>query len=115
MTSENVDRKGLASLDELLSGVANEYRRATLRALEGTDDGSVDVDRLVDRLADRVDGASGRRLHVTLHHRDLPKLSACGVIDYDPERRRVRAVDREACRRLLTAAESVESLTPSGE
>lgn len=33
------------------------------------------------------------RIHISLHHRHLPKLEAAGIIEYDPERNVVELTD----------------------
>jgi len=105
MTGGNVDRSDLADTDELLSAVAEERRRTVLRTLADLDERCIGLEGLADRPAVDEAEASGRRLRLTLHHLDLPKLRACGLLYYDPARKRIERRDRETYRRLLSAVE----------
>ena len=105
------------SLDRILSGVANEYRRAILRSLHAASDQTLDVDELVDRVADAVEderttGISGdrrRRVSIALHHMHLPKLVAGGMVDYEAESGRVEFVGGDLEGALLTLVGSHEA------
>jgi len=48
------------------------------------------------RLRDDVQPGDDRRLQIALHHVDLPKLAAIGVIEYDPDARTVTPTPRLA-------------------
>ncbi|WP_224448281.1 DUF7344 domain-containing protein [Haloprofundus salilacus] len=73
-------------IDRLYSVLANEDRRAVLDYFDGTPGETASLEDLADYLVDRRDGEDARsheRTLVRLHHVDLPKLAAAGIIDYD--------------------------------
>lgn len=89
-----------AELDGVLSVLADERHRQILAVVYESSDG-MDVSTLADRVADRlaaeqsgpVSDGTGDRLHVSLHHRHLPKIAAAGLIKYDTQNRTVEATD----------------------
>lgn len=79
--------------------LADGRRRRVVRALADAPERTLDLDRLVDRVA-RLTNDGGEhdegelrerdRIALRLHHADLPKLSDAGVLDYDPDEGTVR-------------------------
>jgi len=75
--------------------LARPYRRDVLSVVATHDDRLSVTDlavELQERQATRTDG--DEPLTLALHHVDLPKLAATGVIEYDPGRKSVRRTDR---------------------
>lgn len=74
--------------------LSSERRRRALDALAGRST-TVDLETLATEVAARaaeagaVGGESTDRVALTLHHAHLPRLDDAGVVDYDPERRRI--------------------------
>lgn len=101
-------------VDATLSAVADDHRRAVLRSLAESDEEALDLDGLVDRVAERVadgepaSGARKQRLRTVLHHTHLPKLAACGLIVHDAERNRIEAETEELSGEVLTAVDAHE-------
>lgn len=116
MTSEMLESQKVGDPDALLSLLANEQRRTVLRSLARIDEEALEVNTLVDHVSERVrngtpsDEDHRRRIHIALHQIHLPKLQASGVITYDPETKRIRNVDGEFNRELLTVVERVSRL-----
>lgn len=77
---------------------ADERRRLTLEVLANRV-GPIGLEELAAAVADRAgfDGSAAvERVALELHHDHLPRLADRGVLDYDPDRRRVEAsFDRE--------------------
>lgn len=77
--------------------LSNERRRIVLSALAGYT-APIDLSTLAPEIATREEGRdptngdSIEHIRVTLHHTHLPKLEACGVVDYDTDARRIRTV-----------------------
>lgn len=100
----------VSAVFELLS---KRRRRNVLRCVRDATDGVVSLDELADRLRDRERDAddagpddSRERTVAALHHADLPKLAAFGVLEYDHRSRTVRYRDDaipDACVELLEA------------
>lgn len=94
-------------------------RRRTAVAVLASVDGAVTLNELTRAVVRRErDGSiadvSGDRLtqvSVTLHHNHLPRLDDAGVVEYDPDRRRVRpAADLDRAASALAAVrEALES------
>ncbi|AEH38265.1 DUF7344 domain-containing protein [Halopiger xanaduensis] len=84
-------------LDELFSLLSNSRRRWLLYALATADGAVVERSQLVSWLADveasgaaeSNDALEGRIAH-DLHHNQLPRLEAAGIVDYDPRQGTVR-------------------------
>lgn len=96
--------------DATLTAVADAKRRAVLRTLARADT-DLDVPTLVDRVAGQIPGDGSadehrRQLHSTLRHVHLPKLAACGLIEYDPDSGRVRHVHHDLTEDLLAAVDA---------
>lgn len=73
--------------------LAKERRRVAVDVL--TEAGSMTLEELasevVDRRHDSTDEDAIERARTSLHHVHLPKMVDIGVIDYDPETKRVQA------------------------
>lgn len=83
----------ILSESELYRLLGNDRRRAVLRALDEMDE--VTLDSLVDQLVDEtptetVHDGLARSLHVSLQQAHLPKLAACGVVEFDGGREPIR-------------------------
>lgn len=77
--------------------LARTYRRTILSIV--ADDGAITVGDLAAELRERTDGTGAARsedgrLPLALHHVDLPKLAAIGVIEYDRAEKTVDATRR---------------------
>lgn len=100
--------------DVVLSAVANDHRRAILRALTHTDEETMEVNELTEHVAEHLrdgeppDDDHRQRVRIALHHIHLPKLEACGMVSHDTETDRVRNATGELSRELLTVVESYE-------
>ena len=74
-------------IDDILGVLSARRRRAALRVLLASSDRTTDVSTLAERVRRRCDPAqvSGTtaELEIRLHHTDLPKLDAAGVVAYD--------------------------------
>jgi DNA-binding transcriptional ArsR family regulator len=96
-------------LDAIFGALSDARRRRVIRILaapaEGTGDGGRDgttVSSLADSLATRESGRPPTdRLAVSLRHVHLPQLDDAGVVDYDPDRSRVRYEAVPLVERLL--------------
>lgn len=115
MTTSTLESGKPIPLDVVLSAVADEHRRAVLRSLNRTDGKVLEIDALVDRVAERVRNGEPpndehrRRVHIALHHVHLPKLEACGMILHDTETKQVRNATGELGQRLLSVVEPYEA------
>lgn len=84
---------GADRVDELLAVLARRRNRAVLQYFRGspTDVASLtDVAEYVRSRADTHDPPDRKRVATILHHRSIPKLSAVGVVEYDPRTKTVR-------------------------
>lgn len=81
------DRLSVSDQCELL---ANPRRRAVLRYLVTRSAESVSVEDLSEYVLAEEGGRTRRDVTFSLCHLHLPKLADQGIIDFDPERRRVR-------------------------
>jgi hypothetical protein len=115
MTSPTAERDVPASLDEVVSAVADERRRAVLRVLNHADGGAVDIETLAERVADLTDSNGQTEeehryfTRLTLHQIHLPKLAANGLIHYDAEAKQARSITGELSQELLSVLEPYES------
>lgn len=84
-------------LDDVLAALADARRRRVLRVLYRVD-GPVPLEQLARQVIAGPEPpvpVSADQTHcvaVRLHHVDLPKLDAVGLLAYDPDRRRVAPV-----------------------
>lgn len=98
----------------VLSALADERRRAILRSLDRHDGDAADLDALVDDIHDAVrdEGASPdaerQEIRIRLHHVDLPKLEAAGLIEYDADAKRVRGAENAFARQLRSVVDESE-------
>jgi DNA-binding transcriptional ArsR family regulator len=75
-------------IDEWLRLLADERRRRVLRSVDRH--GAMSMDDLVREVEPSTAGErTGVDLTTSLHHVHLPKLSASGLVEFDPERGRV--------------------------
>jgi hypothetical protein len=78
--------------------LAAERRRLVLDMLAGNTD-SIELGELATGIVAREDGidavdeATVERVAITLHHVHLPKIAQFGIIDYDPEARRIEPIE----------------------
>lgn len=86
--------------DELHRIAANERRRRVLAALRGAE-AWLAIDELASRLPEHepepaaAESDRGRsEIEVELVHHHLPMLHDAGLIEFDPERRRIRPTER---------------------
>lgn len=111
MTASLTDDRA-APLDDIISAVADEHRRATLRVLNNADGGPMDLAVLADRIVERVDSGGlppeehRRRVRTSLHQMHLPKLDAYGMLQYDTDTREVRGIPGELSQELLAVIDS---------
>lgn len=105
------------SIDDLFDTIAKPRTRYVLSHLESISVNVVELDDLVDNVAERevetglaVDPEEHRRrVAIALHHNHLPKLAEAAVIDYDSRSKTVRywGDDRiPACLELFDSSES---------
>lgn len=88
---DGVDRLSVA---ELVAVLQPRLRQEVLTFLSESADREHDLRSLVEHLAERRTG-EGRpvdpdRIAIRLHHVHLPKLAEQGLVEFDPERGRVR-------------------------
>ena len=91
----NRPRDGV-DIDDLATVLSNRYRRYVVSEL-ASEDGRYGLDELAAAVAkaeadSRVGEATTalqRRIMARLHHCHLPKLAACGVLEYDIDSREV--------------------------
>lgn len=96
---------GGSSRSELHTVLANETRRAVLRYLQVREDQVSTVDELADALVARDgDFDEPTRAKLILHHRDLPRMAACGAIEFDPRTGTVRYRGETRLEALLPAS-----------
>lgn len=113
--SPMVESDRSATLDDVISAVADEHRRAVLRLLTDTDAETTDLDPLVDGVVERVDAdrssvAEHRtRTRIVLHQVHLPKLDSRGLVRYDAEAKQVQGTPGDLCQELLDLIEAHEA------
>lgn len=109
------------SLDEVLMALADPRRRAVVRVLRNADEASLGIEELVGRVLDRVQQSatareqttrtqeeSRKRLRTSLYHTHLPKLEACGLIEFDANGNHVRGDGYVEWKSLVTVVESYD-------
>jgi hypothetical protein len=92
---EQGDADAPIEYDRLFSLLSTARRRYALYCITETPTPALSTTDLVDELAALEGRASDEipprdEIELTLRHTHLPKLSAAGVIDYDPERSVIR-------------------------
>ncbi|WP_435094742.1 DUF7344 domain-containing protein [Halorubrum sp. N11] len=106
--------------DGVLSALADERRRTILRSLDRDDGDASDLDTLVDDIHDEIRDENAppdterQEIRIRLHHVDLPKLEAAGLIEYDTDAKRVRGVEDAFARRLRSVVDESEPTNRSG-
>ena len=91
-------KTGTESADNVYSVMANELRRNAL-AVIANEPAAMDVSRLVEQVADRIEASKSeaasdkalQRVRRSLHHTHLPKMVSAGLVEYDDTRRTVEA------------------------
>jgi hypothetical protein len=74
------------ALDDVLSLLSSEPRRLVITSLLEGSTSSASLDELADYVVDKQrDQRTRRQVKIHLHHRDVPKLTATGVVTYDPD------------------------------
>lgn len=87
-------RTGGLTTSERHELLAAERRRITLEVLAGRTN-PLDLQELATEVATREDGVEAgdqedmKRLVLTLHHTHLPRMAELGVLEYDPDSRRI--------------------------
>ncbi len=104
-TSDSTEQ---ATINEVLSMLANERRRHLLSFLTDRSGETVPVDVLADAVMEPERPAPGplshrRRVQIDLHHVHLPKLADAGVIEHDPVESTVKYVGPDELAGLLDA------------
>ena len=81
-----------ATMEHLLASLASEYRRLVVAWFVETETAVASVADLAEYVRAEGDetSASLDQIKIRLHHVDLPKLAAIGVLDYDPRNGTVR-------------------------
>lgn len=78
-------------IDSVLEAITTQRRRRALRELQAREADAVDLTALADALTVQNEQTpTSEEIAIELHHRDLPKLSETGVVDYDGRSRTVR-------------------------
>lgn len=90
-TTTETTRDGAVRLDDSTKYrvLADERRREVL-AILAEENGTVGLDTLVDELVSRHEQTDGtQQVKVSLHHTHLPMMDDAGVVDYEPETKRL--------------------------
>lgn len=102
------------SLDAVVGLLASRRRRHVLRCLASRTDDTTDLDALVEyvreRERSRTDGLDRRAVLADLHHVHLPRLVDERIVEYDPDRRRVRYLGAPLVETLLEEIEPYEAV-----
>lgn len=107
-------RIGSDSLDTFLDVLADQRRRSVLELLWSHPDDSItltDLLNIITATAEQnreVEEVNHRELRLDLHHRQLPKLSAVGIINYDPRTRTIRVHNAEEVKALYKRVRAFE-------
>lgn len=96
--SGGADPGTTARLTTVFSAIADDRRRAILRAVRGPEAGELPLEDLVVAVDEAVHSGDGaefdeqrrRRVRTALHHNHLPKLEESGFIEYDSDSGTVR-------------------------
>lgn len=110
-------RIGSDSLDTFLDVLADRRRRSVLESLWGHSDDSISLTELLERMTsaeernrEGEEAVTHRELRIDLHHRQLPELSAAGVIDYDSRTRTIRVRNAEEVEEVMALYERIREL-----
>lgn len=71
-----------SELDELLTVLADQYRRAVLSYFQNTSEEVATIDTLASEISDG-NHEDTERVTMRLYHSTLPRLESANVIDYD--------------------------------
>lgn len=98
-------REGSDSLDTFFDLLADERRRYVLESLRNHSDDHVPVTDLIDSVTTKVErhpekAVNRNELEVDLHHQQLPKLAAVGIIDYNARTQTIQVRDAERLKEL---------------
>lgn len=97
-------RDDRAALDDLLEALARERRRRVLQYFRERDDDVATIEALSGYVAAGDEGPDETEaIALTLHHVDLPKLAAAGIVEYDERSNAARYRGDERLDRLLEA------------
>lgn len=91
------------SINQVVAVLDRPVRQEILEYLARETKREADLDELVDYLSgkDHRAPASGERIALRLHHVHLPKLADTGVIEYNPDERRIRYQGDTSVERIL--------------
>ena len=117
MNASKTERKEPASPDAVLVALADEHRRAVFRSLNSANGQALTFDVLVNQVADlvanevaeRTTDDHRQRVRTALHHKHLPILEECRMIDYDIHTKQVRTDTGGMGQELLEVVESYET------
>jgi len=90
-------------IDKRFRLLASEERRYLLGCLIATDEW-VSIDTLVEHIAART-GESRERVYTQLHHCHFPRLRTAGLVEFDPESRRLTYTGGQWTKTLLEVSE----------
>lgn len=110
--NESVECRSL-SIDAILELLSHRERRKVLEYLVQTTADTVQVEELLEYLAedeaDRTGGSPSRaRFETSLYHLHLPKLADAGIVDYDPRTQQVRYYGKSQLEEWLERIAEVE-------
>ncbi|WP_266082905.1 DUF7344 domain-containing protein [Haladaptatus caseinilyticus] len=88
------------SFDTLFTLLANQQRRSILSHLTTMQGMTISHQALVDVLTHSL-AVSRERLRLNLHHRHLPKLADCNLVEYDSEEETIRYQSSDRLEDLL--------------
>jgi hypothetical protein len=115
MTSPMAEGDHPATLDDVISAVADEHRRAVLQLLTEAEDEWIHLDALVDGVVERVSEGERRtaeqcsQVRIALHQIHLPKLDACGLVRYDVETKQAQGTAGMLCEEMLSLINTYEA------
>jgi DNA-binding transcriptional ArsR family regulator len=113
LRSGNDDR---ATLGELFDVLASKRRRCLLYELSDRADEPVAFEELVDHLREfereleGMEATPSSQLAVALHHTHLPKLTGCGLVDYDERTGTVRYHGHRLLDRWLRQTREIDGI-----
>lgn len=96
------------SLDDAFDILRNSRRRHVLQYVLASESGSADLGEVAEHIAalendkpvSEITSTERKRVYVGLYQNHLPRMDAVGVIDFDSDRKRIRA--RDHARELQT-------------
>lgn len=115
MTMPTAESDSTASLDSVISAVADEHRRAVLRILNRSEGEAISLDTLAEGVAEQVDSGDlsdeehRHQIRITLHQIHLPKLKSYGMVRYDIENKEAQSSIGDLSQELLAVIESYET------